>query len=122
MKLRSLAERLSGFIKRRLIDIQAQPDEIHVPIVTTFSTRTGTTETVEEPSPYPHAEKNCFIDQVVILADEYDETDTPVLELYDKKSVERLTFDKDIAVQRIKEENAKVKAYKIQYDDAKKHE
>jgi len=120
MKLRSLGYRLSEFITRRLSDIQAQPGEIFVPITTTVSTRAGTTETVEEPSPYPHAENKDFIDQIVILADEHNQTDPLVSELYDKKSVERLTFDKDIAVQRIKEENAKVKSFKIQYDDKKK--
>jgi len=115
LKLRSLGDRLTFFISRNLSHIRAQPGEDITPVITTVETKSGTITTVTEPSPYPHAEKWDLIDQIVILADEYDQTDPQVFELYEKKSVERLTFDKDIAVERIRSENEKIRSFELAY-------
>jgi len=69
---------------------------------------------------YPSAEKRDFIDQIVILADEYDETDPRIMELYDKTCFERLTFDKDIAVEAIKQANARVRTHQLNASTNKK--
>ena len=61
------------------------------------------------PEKYPSAEKKDFIDQIIILANEFENISSEYHALYDRKNkIERLSFNKKFADMMAKQKNAEI--------------